>query len=387
MDYAQNTKANLPHLNQVYSSVWDNHPIVGQIGGWVCDHVTGELKYKLHKTDWTKKTDGTPAVLTGEDGDVMVKVPAYYLKITMEPYGQPRYEIDDTIPDRYATNGRPGFFVHPAFLTKSGKVKPYILVAAYKGHVLNNQLRSISGVVPTVSQTISSFTDKARQGRNTGINKHDITRFYERLACNLLMYIEFGDLDMQTAIGKGISEFTYDEGLAGTALRVTGQSNSLGDRSGYVIAEDGRTNGKVSIRWRGIEDYWGNVWEFVNGFMISDIGYHYTNDVTKFLNMGAMETYAKDLSAKVPNGYITDMEKIPGKEWMMIPKTTGGSTSTYWCDYFWSHDPTEQNIALAGGDWTNGAICGPACWNCDNVASDAYSSVGARLSCSEEDAA
>ena len=177
MDYTQNTKANLPHLNQVYSSVWDNHPIIGQIGGWVCDHVTGELKYKLHKTDWTKKIDGTPSVLTGEDGDVMVKVGAYYLKITLEPYGQPKFELDDTIPDRRGTNGRPGFFVHPAFLTKSGKVKPYILVGAYKGHVLNNQLRSISGVVPTVSQTISSFTDKARQGRNTGTNKHDITRF------------------------------------------------------------------------------------------------------------------------------------------------------------------------------------------------------------------
>lgn len=375
MDYSQNTKANLPHLSQVYSSIWDNHPIVGQIGGWVCDKDTGALKYKLHKTDWTKKADGSASVLTGEDGDVMVKVPAYYLKITMEPYGQPRYEIDDTIPDRYATNGRPGFYVHPAFLTKSGKVKPYILVAAYKGYILNNQLRSISGVKPSVSQTISSFTDRARQGRNTGINKHDITRFYERLACNLLMYIEFGDLDMQNAIGQGWTTMSESN--------VTGTTNSLGDRSGYVE----NNNGKASIRWRGIEDYWGNVWEFVNGFMISDAGYHFTNDVTKFLNMGAMETYAKDLSAKVPDGYITDMEKIPGKEWMMIPKTTGGSPSTYWCDHFWSHNPAQQNIALAGGSWDAGAYCGPACWSCYYVASYAYSSIGARLSCSEEDAA
>lgn len=376
MDYTQNTKANLPHVNQVYSSVWDNHPIVGQIGGWVCDKDTGALKYKLHKTDWTKKIDGTPSVLTGEDGDVMVKVPAYYIRITMEPYGQPKFELDDTIPDRHATNGKPGFYVHPAFLTKSGKVKPYILTAAYKGYILNNQLRSISGVVPTVSQTISSFTDKARQGRNTGINKHDITRFYERMALNLLFYFEFGTLDGQTAVGQGWSS-------GNTESNITGTTNSLGDRSGYV----GEVNGKASIRWRGIEDYWGNVWEFVNGFMISDIGYHYTNDVTKFLNMGAMETYAKDLSAKVPNGYITDMEKIPGKEWMMIPKSTGGSASTYWCDYFWSHDPTEQNIALAGGRWDLGAYCGPACWSCSSVASDTYSDVGARLSCSEEDAA
>ena len=334
------------------------------------------MKYKLHKTDWTKKIDGTPSVLTGEDGDVMVKVGAFYIKVTLEPYGQPKFELDDTIPDRRGTNGRPGFFVHPAFLTKSGKVKPYILVGAYKGYILNNQLRSISGVKPSASQTISSFTDKARQGRNAGINKHDITRFYERMALNLLFYFEFGTLDGQTAVGQGWSS-------GNTESNITGTTNSLGDRSGYV----GDTNGKASIRWRGIEDYWGNVWEFVNGFMISDIGYHYTNDVTKFLNMGAMETYAKDLSAKVPNGYITDMEKIPGKEWMMIPKSTGGSASTYWCDYFWSHDPTEQNIALAGGAWGNGAPYGPACWSCTDVASYAYSNLGARLSCSEEDAA
>lgn len=372
-DYTIPTKANLPHLNQVYSSNWDSHPIIGQIGGWIADKDTGELKVKLHKMDWAQDTNGNPSDLTGATGDVVVKIPAFYIKCTMETYGQPRWELDDTIPDRNGTNGKPGFYVHPAFLTKSGRVKKYILVGAYKGYILNNQLRSISGVKPTVSQTISSFTDKARQGRNTGTNKHDITRMYERMALNLLFYFEFGTLDGQTACGQGWVSMSESN--------ITGSTNSLGDRSGYV----GDTNGEASMRWRGIEDYWGNVWEFVNGFMISDLGYHYTNDVTKFLNIGAMETYAKDLSVKVPNGYITDMEKIPGKEWMMIPKSTGGSASTYWCDHFWSQDPTEQNIALAGGSWGNGASCGPACWTCDYVSSGSYSSIGARLSCSEED--
>lgn len=372
-DYTIPTKANLPHLGQVYSSNWDSHPIYSQIGGWIVDKDTGALKTKLHKEDWSKDILGNPSDLTGATGDVMVKIPAFYIKCTMESYGQPRWELDDTIPDRLGTNGKLGFYVHPAFLTKSGKVKPYILVGAYKGYILNSQLRSISGVKPTVSQTISSFTDRARQGRNTGTNKHDITRMYERMALNLLFYFEFGTLDGQTACGQGWVTMSESN--------TTGTTNSLGDRSGYV----GDTNGKASIRWRGIEDYWGNVWEFVNGFMISDNGYHFTNDVAKFLNVSAMDVYAKDLSVKVPNGYITDMEKIPGKEWMMIPKSTGGSASTYWCDHFYSHDPTEQNIALAGGPWGNGANCGPACWACLDVASITYSSLGARLSCSEED--
>lgn len=376
MDFTIPTKANLPHLSQSYSSNWDNHPIYAQIGGWVCDKDTGDLKYKLSKTDWAFKLDGTQATTTGEDGDVNVKVPAFYVKATFNQFGKIDWELDDTIPDRYGTNGKPGFIVHPAFKLKSGKVKKYILVGAYKGYVLNNQLRSISGVRPTANLTIGTFTDRARNGRNTGINHHDITRFYERMAINLLMYFEFGTFDMQTAIGKGWCE-------GNTESNFTGTTNELGDRSGYL----GAVNGKASVRWRGIEDPFANVWEFVTGFMISDAGYHFTNEPTKFLNMGAMEHYAKDLTVKVANGDIREMEQIPGKEFLMIPKTTGGSSSTYYCDNFWSHDPGEQNIALVGGHWYNSLSCGPAAWHCVDVASLVGSASVARLSCSEEEAA
>lgn len=54
-DYRQNTKANLPHKSQSYSSVFDSHPIFSNIGGWVVDTTTGALKYKLDKMDWSEK--------------------------------------------------------------------------------------------------------------------------------------------------------------------------------------------------------------------------------------------------------------------------------------------------------------------------------------------
>ena len=38
-DYRQNTKANLPHKSQSYSSVFDSHPIFSNIGGWVVDTI------------------------------------------------------------------------------------------------------------------------------------------------------------------------------------------------------------------------------------------------------------------------------------------------------------------------------------------------------------
>ncbi|MGL5962251.1 MAG: hypothetical protein ACRCZ0_09915, partial [Cetobacterium sp.] len=324
------TKAKLPHLNQEYQSDFDTHPIYSQMGGWVVDKDSGMPKYKLDKLDWSKKLDGSASVLTGADGDVMVKVPAFSFRYNVETQG---FEMDSIIPNREGTNLRDGFIVHPAFLTLEGKVKPYVWVGAYKGSVIGSQLRSVSGVLPAVSATIATFTDRARQGRNTGENWHDITRWYELSALQMLFVFEFGSLNSQDVCGRGWVNMT--------SACASGTTDSLGDRSGYL-----GENGKSAMRWRGIENFWGNVWEFVTGFMVSDIGYHTTNDPSKFLKMNEMELSAKDLSVKVLEGFVKEMEKISGKEFMFIPKVTSGSESTYYSDYCWTHDPTESNICL-----------------------------------------
>lgn len=379
-NYKENTKAQLPHKSQLYSSPFDNHPIYSNIGGWVCDTATMALKYKLDKNDWAKKADGTPSNLTGTDGDVMVKVPAFYIRVTRQSNGKPKFEIDDTIPDLYGSNGKAGFFIHPAFRMPNGQVRPYFLWGAYKGYEKDGKLRSISGVLPTVSKTKASFQDLARQGRNTNFG---IASAFERWAIQLLFYTEFGTLDSQEACGRGIVDMTWDEGLTTNPdIRKTGQSNSLGDRSGYV--DGGNGNGKSSIRYRGIEDLWGNIWEFLAGVMVTDKGWYYTNEHSKMDNISQMSLYAKDLSQKVTHGYLTDMEYPVGLEWTFIPKSTGGSTSTYYCDYFVTHDTGEENIVLAGANWADASSAGLASWYCCDVASLVASTFGARLSYAQQ---
>ena len=97
-----------------------------------------------------------------------------------------------------------------------------------------------------------------------------------------------------------------------------------------------------------------------------------------------MTLFAKDLSDKVTNGYLTDMEYPNGLEWTFIPKVAGGSESTYYCDYFVSHDSGEENIVLAGADWNGASYAGLAYWNCDNVSSNSHSTIGARLSYAQQ---
>lgn len=114
--------------------------------------------------------------------------------------------------------------------------------------------------------------------------------------------------------------------------------------------------------------------------MVTDKGWHYTNDHSKMDTISSMSLFAKDLSSKVNPGYLTDMEFPNGLEWTFIPKSTGGSDSTYYCDYFYTHDTGEENIVLAGAAWANASMAGVAYWDCANVTSDSHVTIGARLS-------
>ena len=97
----------------------------------------------------------------------------------------------------------------------NGQVRPYFLWGAYKGYEKDGKLRSISGVLPTVSKTKASFQDLARQGRNTNFG---LTAVFERWAIMLMFYTEFGTLDSQEACGRGIVDMTWEEGLQQTPI-------------------------------------------------------------------------------------------------------------------------------------------------------------------------
>lgn len=382
IDLTVPTKAHLPHLNQTYSSNFDSVYPWKDMGRWVADTTTGALKYKLHKTDSSKKTDGSAANLTGTDGDVMVKVPAYAYRVTYSPTGKPRYEVDTTVPDKYGSNIRAGFKVHPWFKNPDGSVAPYRTMGAFGGYVdANNQMRSIAGVIPTRSITQAAALDKSRQGRNT---RFSIDCKYGIAAVTLLFLVEFQSLNSQDVAGRGKVDYDYQTVVDnGYAELTTGDTIALGDRTGYLEVR-GETNGKTSMSYRGIEDYYGGIWRHVTGFYVTDEGYHHTGDYTKFGTIGSYTlTKANPLMGveadAYVSGYVTGMERISALDFDFLPNAIGGAASTYYCDNFWSHRKGQTNIALFGGRWHYGSNCGVFCWHWTDVASVANVTIGARL--------
>ena len=153
----------------------------------------GTVNYYLHPNNSNFKEDGTPSVLTGADGNVMVEIPRHYIKV----------ETVGTV-DSFSVSLTPeaGYVLDPAFLKWNGTTMvevPYRYFRAYEGFVSGGKLLSVSGVTPTRSQTIATFRTQAMaNGTGWHLTDWNLLNTIKRLC-----YIEFCDFIVTKYLGEG----------------------------------------------------------------------------------------------------------------------------------------------------------------------------------------
>ncbi|WP_462424437.1 hypothetical protein [Fusobacterium ulcerans] len=346
---------------QNYKSTVDDYFPYSDIRGVVFDGFVGTtIAQILDKNDATKQSNGSPSNLTTL-GNVMNEYPKFYCQVKMTPQGR-RYRIFSykNPTKKIAMGIKP----HPVFKKPDGSYKNFEYLSRYEGSYDGTSVVSLSEKSPYASTSQGTFRDRCRNGRNTNWN---MLTFEQISMLQCLYIVEFGDLNSQAVLGQGRTSTT--------SASATGTCNALGMRSGR-ISDDANEN----VCYRGLEDFYGNTWDFIDGFMITDMGYHYTNDPSKFGNLSAMTLFPKNLNFKIENGYVDKMEVIDGYEHLLIPYGTTGSATTYYCDHFWSHETGKENTAFFGGAWGYGAFCGCFCLGCDFVAFASGANIGGRLS-------
>ena len=290
---------------------------------------------------------------TKDTGDVVVRVPKFYYK---------RYFEENVEFIKIADKQFEGFKVHPAF--KKGDTEiDYFEVGAYKttaGHF------SKSGLAPLVNLTRDSFRTFAKV-KGTGWGIIDIATVS---AIQMLILVEYANNHSQSIIGSG--------NCSTNAAIVTGTTDSMYNEGNHTGRASG-TDSAVNCIWRGIESFWGNVWEFTDGL-------NYNNG--KYLICNKPQYYADDtdnqyteLAYTLPTGlnntFIKELGYDASGDWCMMPTATGGDANTYITDAVWSS--TGWKILLRGGDWGNGSSDGLFASHVGNVSSSAGASIGSRL--------
>lgn len=288
-----------------------------------------------------------------------------------------------------------GFKLHPAFI-HNGKEKNFIYLSAYEGSLYDV---SASAYILDDAQ-IADFTaisgDKLSSIANTkpisGLTQ-DLTRAKTRILANnrgtgwhqayaatvaatqLLFTIEYASMNTQTAIGYGVLNKPSGEG---NESEITGATTNLGNASGSVV----NTNGWTVVTYRGEENWWGNIWKWVDGLNIYAYGEHslYVADNAFADNINTAPYKDAGITLSRREGYISAFGYNEDFDWLFFPSETSGDSSLPVGDYFYqNHTASSWYVARLGGYWDYSSTGGGFYWIVDSSSGSRSRSIGGRL--------
>lgn len=194
----------------------------------------------------------------------------------------------------------------------------------------------------------------------------------------------------QGGLGPGPTQMTdWTNFNNANPLIPCGYTNEFGNGSGekaYVVknASGGTHATLMANRYRGIENPFGHIWKYTDGANIQvttgDAGLSilWTTDDPSNFSDTSYTGYDKKGNICRTNGYAKKM--LLGEDGDIVTTEVGGSSSTYWCDYYYTNTSANRmQVVLVGGYAGNGSGAGLARVDASNAPSDANRGVGSRL--------
>lgn len=276
----------------------------------------------------------------GSNGEVLTRIPEFYYK---------RYVSNNVEYILISREKHDGFIKSEQF-----SVGRY----TYSGSA--SRVYSRSGYEPFRNYNITNARAYAR-ALGDGFGQLD----WHYLIIQMLYLVEYANYNCQSMLGQGrVSSSTPNN---------SGGCDTLGMKSGCL-----GNDGTYSVIYRGIEDPYGNIWQFIDGINVKDHVPYVCYDSSKY----AVDTFdgayhALNFTMPSANGYASKLGYDSNNPLMSLTAEASGSSTTNMCDYYYQNDG--NRIALVGGAWSYGTGAGLWCWHFhwSGTGYDTY--VGARL--------
>ena len=240
----------------------------------------------------------------GSNGEVLTRIPEFWYKRTR----------DDTYEYVYIADGK-----------KEGYIKSeQFSVGRYTMSGSNSRVYSKSGVAPLVSDTITNFRTYAR---NLGDGFGQLDWHY--FLFQILYLVEYADYNAQDKLGKGVISKEWTGSFNGVN---SGGCDSLGMKSGTL-----NDDGQHSMIYRGIEDIYGALWQFVDGINIKD----YKAYISQNSNDYAVDKFDGSYKAlgytncSTTGQYQSAVGYDANNPIIDFATAVGGDSNTYMKDYYW----------------------------------------------------
>ncbi|MEG1048066.1 MAG: hypothetical protein RSE48_00800, partial [Bacilli bacterium] len=238
----------------------------------------------------------------------------------------------------------------------------------------SGKLESKTGVKPLVNQNINTFRNYAKANNINDVTGYQLLDIHALDVIQVLFYIEFATLNSQSKM-QGYANGNAESIVNGTTAVVTASSGS----------KTSNTDGKNAMKYRGIENIYGNVWQFIDGVNIDNVdatnAYFYVNhDATTYASDIINGKYAKVGYNKLnTNGWVTKMGYDPGTPFFQMAQEINGNTNIKYADLYGTNTTIGKRIVLFAGSYNSCYSAGISNLALDRSASYSDINVGSRL--------
>lgn len=343
---------------------------------------------QFQKTSYANANNNQWSIVSGDSDNIMIRIPEFWY-------------TDDYVPGTKTHNlklcphAKPGWYHHKE-----------AYVSAYEVYKSGDKLVSVKGQLPTVNFNRTNGRTWARANGFDGEAKWNLYTYEEHRAICHLFLVEYATRNSQKAVNTELTPEGFRQGGLGSGCTTgtatingaqtwsfipTGSSDSLGSGSGEVtvtIQQTDQSGSNTSTitrkcnRYRGIENPFGHVWKHTD-----DVISVYSNSYRTQYKSVKPDQFTTNKNASyrslcastmVSNGYKTEIKATPTCDFFAM-SVSGGSETTYWCDYNWDNTDTSEHCLLIGGRSGAGGLAGLFALDSTNGVSHSHAAVGSRL--------
>lgn len=343
---------------------------------------------QFQKTSYANATNIQWSIVSRDSDNIMIRIPEFWY-------------TDDYVPGTKTHNlklcphAKPGWYHHKE-----------AYVSAYEVYKSGDKLVSVKGQLPTVNFNRTNGRTWARANGFDGEAKWNLYTYEEHRAICHLFLVEYATRNSQKAVNTELTPEGFRQGGLGSGCTTgtatingaqtwsfmpTGSSDSLGSGSGEVtvtIQQTDQSGSNTSTitrkcnRYRGIENPFGHVWKHTD-----DVISVYSNGYRTWYKSVKPDQFTTNKNASykslcastmVSNGYKTEIKATPTCDFFAV-SVSGGSETTYWCDYNWDNTDASEHCLLIGGRSDAGGGAGLFALSSYDGVGASSATVGSRL--------
>lgn len=343
---------------------------------------------QFQKTSYANATNIQQSIVSRDSDNIMIRIPEFWY-------------TDDYVPGTKTHNlklcphAKPGWYHHKE-----------AYVSAYEVYKSSDKLVSVKGQLPTVNFNRTNGRTWARANGFDGEAKWNLYTYEEHRAICHLFLVEYATRNSQKAVNTELTPEGFRQGGLGSGCTTgtatingaqtwsfmpTGSSDSLGSGSGEVtvtIQQTDQSGSNTSTitrkcnRYRGIENPFGHVWKHTD-----DVISVYSNGYRTWYKSVKPDQFTTNKNASykslcastmVSSGYKTEIKATPTCDFFAV-SVSGGSETTYWCDYNWDNTDTSEHCLLIGGNSDTGGWAGLFLLHSSDGVGHSRANIGSRL--------